>query len=209
MAYPTSNTAGSASPLLGEGMLWSIDADVFLNDSTETTQPAATPLSFSSQHLVQESADIYPDADTDQILSFIALLNATSTPNETGWTHATASRAIAIKRQHASVDSQNGDVANFDFFSHFDPELRDDLRCAFKRRRRLRAHIGDDPTIETDSTSSMHDTFRAATTPSAEEMQSQLAIRKAQVDMEWDNVVMNSLDILFRPTMLVSDDERS
>jgi hypothetical protein len=143
-------------------MLWSIDAGAFLNDSTETPQPTITPLSYSSQHSIQEGAEIYPDADTDQILSFIALLDATNTPNEIGWTHATASRAIATKRHYASVDSQNGGVANFDFFSHFDPELRDDLRCAFGRWR-CNAHIGDDSTIETDNTSLKHDKLRAAT----------------------------------------------
>jgi hypothetical protein len=208
MAYSTSNTAGSASPLLDEGMMWSIDADAFLNDSTETTQSAETHVNRSSKHPVQESADIYPDADTDQTLSFITLLDATSTPNETGWTHATASRAIATTRHHASVDSQDGAVANFDFFSHFDPELRDDLRCAFERRRRD-GHTSYDHTSQADNLPFSHAQFRAAAAPPAENTQSQLAIRKAQVDMEWDNVLMNSLDGLFRPTMLVSDDEGS
>ena len=177
MAYSTSNTVGSASPLLDEVMLWSIDADAFLNDSTETTQPAETHVNRPSQHLVQESAGIYHDADAHEILPFIALLDATNTPNETGWTHATASRAVATKRHYASVDSQGGDFTNFDFFSHFDPELRDDLRCAFSRWR-CNAHIGDDSTIETDNTSLMHDKLRAATLPSAEKMQTELAIRK-------------------------------
>lgn len=206
MEYSTNNTAGSESPSPDEGMLWSIDADAFLNDSTETTQPTTTPLNCSSQHLVQEGADWHPDADTEQILSLIALLDATSTPNETGWTHATASRAITIKRSYASVDSQGGDAANFDFFSHFDPELGEDLRCALDRWRR-NGHTGDDDVSQTENPLFDHDKLRAASTPSAEKMQSQLAIRKAQVDMEWDNVVMNSLDGLLRPTLLVSDDE--
>jgi hypothetical protein len=206
MAYSTTNTAGSESPSPDEGILWSIDVDAFLNDSTETTQPTTTPLSYSSHHPVLESADMYLDADIEQILSFIALLDATSTPNETGWTHATASRAITIKRSYASVDSQGGDVADFDFFSHFDPELREDLRCALDRWRR-NGYTGDHDVSQTENPLFDHDKLRAASTPSAEKMQSQLAIRKAQVDMEWDNVVMNSLDGLFRPTLLVSDDE--
>jgi hypothetical protein len=206
MAYSTTNTAGSESPSPDEAMLWSIDVDAFLNDSTETTQPTTTPLSYSSHHPVLESADMYLDADIEQILSFIALLDTTSTPNETGWTHATASRALATKRHYASFDWQNGDVADFDLFSHFDPELRDDLRCAFSRWRR-NGHTGDDDVSQTENPLFDHDKLRAASTPSAEKMQSQLAIRKVQVDMEWDNVVMNSLDGLFRPTLLVSGDE--
>ena len=189
-------------------MLWSIDADAFLNDSTKTTQPTTTPLRYSSHHSIQKSSDTYLDADTKQILSFITLLDTTSTPNETGWTHATALRAIATKRHYASVDSQTGDVAHFDFFSHFDPELRDDLRCALVRWRR-NGHTGDDDASQTEDPLLDHDKLRAATMPPAEKMQSQMAIRKAQVDMEWDKVVMNSLDGLFGLTMLVSDDEES
>lgn len=127
-----------------------------LSDKQSESQPASSPGSLSTSRYADAqtdlpsssnpscySADTQPEAitdaeeDADDILAFIAALDAASDTNTTGWTHANASVALKAKRSRLRSDP-NAEThgSHFDFFSHFDPILRNHLRHAYDRRKR-------------------------------------------------------------------------
>lgn len=153
-------------------------------------------------------------ADADDVLNFIALLDASSKTNETGWTHERALCAINAKRKHQKSSRNYKDYAGFDFFSHFDPTLRNNLRRAYERRERF-GYSGD-PQPGSDSASLIEQSKRkladmidlAIATP-ARESKGQVARRKRMEDTERDNLVMDGLDDLFSPTLQGNSSESS
>lgn len=145
-------------------------------------------------------------ADADDVLEFIALLDASSKTNETGWTHERALRAINSKRKHQKSSRNYKNYAGFDFYSHFDRILRDDLRQAYERRKRF-GYTGD-PQPGSDNASLIEQSKRkladmidlAITTP-ARESKGQVARRERMEHSERDNLVMDALDDMFSPTL--------
>lgn len=153
-------------------------------------------------------------ADADDLLDFIALLNASSKTNEIGWTHERDLRAIIAKRARQESSKNRNKHVGFDFFSHFDPTLRKDLRRAYERRKRF-GYTGD-PQPGSDNSSLLEQSKRkladmidlAIATP-ARESKGQVARRERMEDTERDNMVMDASDDMFSPTLQDNDNESS
>lgn len=206
----STNAIDSDSQSSADELLFSQAAEEFMGEPIHDPK-INTPPQFESPF---KNARPTERADADDILEFIALLDATSKTNETGWTHERALRAINSKRRHQISSRNYKDYAGFDFFSHFDPTLRKDLRRAYERRKRL-GYTGD-PQPGSENASLIEQTKRklsnmidlAIATP-ARESKGQVARRERMEDSERDNLVMDALDDMFSPTLQDNDSESS
>jgi hypothetical protein len=134
----------------------------------------------------------YPFIINKRIMSFTSPSMSPSQQPKHGCCRAVVRRAIDVKHRHAGVESQDGDVADFNFFSYFALELRGHRSYAFHRRMR-NGHTDSTPATQADNTPFDHNQLRAAKARSTDRMQIELALRKSQVLVEWDNEVMDSL----------------
>jgi hypothetical protein len=157
----------------------------------------------------QRYGHIDEEKDAENILAFIATLDALSLTNETGWTHEKASLALDAKRRRraSGTDGRNAESAAFDFFSHFDPTLRKHLRHAYNRHKRW-GYTGDASQglsldVATLQIAKLHDLMTAigvAIDTPAQESQGQILRRKDQEDMERANRELDEYDGRFEGT---------
>jgi len=85
---------------------------------------------------------INPEKDAENILAFIAALDAVTKTNETGWTYEKATLALDEKCKRRETGIDDHERPPFDFFSHFNPALRNHLRHSYDRRKRW-GYTGD------------------------------------------------------------------
>jgi hypothetical protein len=104
----------------------------------------SSPCSSYSSADTQPHEVINPEKDAENILAFIDALDAVSKTNETGWTHEKATLALDEKRRRreAGIGDHDAERLPFDFFSHFNPALRNHLRHSYDRRKRW-GYTGD------------------------------------------------------------------
>lgn len=109
--------------------LWPSSASLLSSESADSFMSTATEMDPSTDTIID------PEEDRDNILTFIASLDAVSDANETGWTYANAIRALDTDkfRDLTNFERERTKRAKFDFFSHFDPVLRAHLRRSYSR----------------------------------------------------------------------------
>lgn len=162
--------------------------------------------SSSSYHSVNTQAHEILDEENDaeNVLAFIAALDAVSETNETGWTHEKAYLALDAKRKR---EGHSIEPPIFDFFSHFDPALRKHLRHAYECRTR-RGYTGDVQqglssdvaTLQIEKLQALMDAIGVAIDTPAQESHGQLLRRKARADMERENRQLDEYDQKFDGT---------
>lgn len=210
----STDTSDYESLSSSEELVWSKAAEAFLRESTQNRQIESN-ISFGSYFKkgkastnTNAGAGADSDSDANGILNFITLVESACETNETGWTHDRAVQALDAKRARQRSHYNKGKSADFDFFSHFDPRLREGLRHAYERRKRF-GYTGDfqpgaEESLHLLSQQSMRrlagDISAAVATPSRES-EGQVARRLREKDSEKDNLVMDDLDDLFRPTL--------
>jgi hypothetical protein len=108
------------------------------------SEPQSSPCSSYHSADSQPHGIINPEKDAGNILAFIAALNTVSRTNETGWTYEKATLALDEKcrRLEAGIGDHDTEHPPFDFFSHFNPALRNHLRHSYDRRKRW-GYTGD------------------------------------------------------------------
>ena len=165
----------------------------------------------SSYHSVDTYAHEFLDEekDAENILAFIAALDAVSKTNETGWTHEKASLALDAKRRRRILgrEGHSTEPPIFDFFSHFDPVLRKHLRHAHDCRTR-RGYTGDAQqglssdaaTLQIEKLQALMEAIGVAIDTPAQESHGQLLRRKARADMERENQQLDEYDQKFDAT---------
>jgi hypothetical protein len=157
----------------------------------------------------QPHAAIDEDEDAEDILAFIAVLDAASDSNETGWTYETACLALDEKRSRRETDPrrQNPECSPFNFFSHFDPTLRTHLHDSYDRRKRW-GYTGDTPQglsldltmLRVANAQDLMHTIQAAIDVPARESDGQVSRRREREDMERENLELNEYDQRFEGT---------
>jgi hypothetical protein len=138
------------------------------------------------------------DEDAEDRLAFIAVLDAASDSNETGWTYETACLALDEKRSRRETDPrcQNPECSPFDFFSHFDPTLRTHLRDPYDRRTRW-GYTGDTPRglsldlamLPVANVQNLVHGIRTAIDVPAKESDGQVSRRRERKDIERVNLI--------------------
>lgn len=144
------------------------------------------------------------DAETEDILNFIAQLDSVCVSNQTGWTHETAT--LALKASQSSHSSKSG----FDFFSHFDTKLRRHLRDAYNRWQRCEdfsdsaAGAADFKSVETRASPGVRDIvgmIASAIITTAKKPRGKSGKAEAKAAMKRDNELIDNIDGMFEPTM--------
>jgi hypothetical protein len=149
------------------------------------------------------------EKDAENILAFIATLDALSVTNATGWTHEKASLALDARRRRrqADPDVRNTERSAFDFFSHFDPTLRSHLRDSYDRHKSW-GYTGDASqglsldvaTLQVAKLQSLMTAIGVAIDTPAQESQGQILKRKYREDMERTNRELDEYDGRFEGT---------
>lgn len=200
----------------------------YLHDEQSDLKPSSSPESLlSSQYLDPRSelqcssssschsSDTPPheilneEKDEENILSFIAALDDVCQTNETGWTHEKACLALDVKRRRRQSDPGNRSTERsaFDFFTHFDPTLRNHLRHAYNCRKR-RGYTGDAQqevslnvtTLQIEKLQALMDAIGVAIDTPARESHGQVLRRKAREDTERENQQLDEYDHRFDGT---------
>lgn len=167
--------------------------------------------SSSSYHSVdtQQPEILDEERDAEDILAFIAALDDVCETNETGWTHEKACLALDVKRRCRQSDPGNHSTESsaFDFFSRFDPTLRNHLRHAYNCRKR-RGYTGDTQqevslnvaTLQIEKLQALMDAIGVAIDTPAQESYGQVLRRKAKEDVERENRQLDEYDHRFDGT---------
>ena len=167
--------------------------------------------SSSSYHSVntQPPEILDEEQDAEDILAFITALDNMSRTNGTGWTYEMASLALDAKRRRFRSGSHNNDIgsSSFDFFSRFDPTLRNHLRHSYNCRKR-EEYTSDaqqelSPDVATLQIVKLHALMAAigvAIDTPAQESHGRVLRRKAREDMERENRRLDEYDHRFDST---------
>jgi hypothetical protein len=149
------------------------------------------------------------EKDAENILAFIATLDALSLTNETGWTHEKAYLALDAKRRRRQSDPEGRDTERpaFDYFSHFDSTLRSHLRPSYDRHERW-GYTGDASQglsleVATLQVARLQDLMHAigvAIDTRAQESHGQMLRRKDRENMQRANRELDEYDRRFEGT---------
>lgn len=167
--------------------IWSDEAAAFLRR-------------FSSQQHSAEFADPFLASGTDGILAFIALLDTAIQDRVTGWNFENAKTALHVKEVSTSAD--------FDFFSHLDPGLREHLRQSYDRHKRngcgCDIEEGLIPQVSVPPQAATQEPLyppKHVTVKPVRESRRQRKRREKIECMDKDNAVMEEVNVMFTPTL--------